>query len=75
MSPSPASYTKGIIVGSNSSKLANAVIQDDDMSGGIMIPILGPEAIKDPAEGLLIYDITRHYFFFFDGTYWNRIEK
>lgn len=75
ISTSPAAYSEGISVGSNSSKIANAVIQDDDMSGGIMIPILRPEAIKDPAEGLLIYDITRHYFFFFDGTYWNRIEK
>ncbi|MFZ1455224.1 MAG: hypothetical protein WAT46_04240, partial [Saprospiraceae bacterium] len=75
VSTSPAAYSNGIYLGSNGNKISNAVIQDDDPSGGILIPVLRPEDIKDPAEGLMIYDNTRHYFFFFDGSYWNRIEK
>jgi hypothetical protein len=64
----------GFTVG-NSTQLPNAVVQDEDLSGAVLIPSLRAEDIKDPAEGLLIFDNVRKYFFYFDGLYWNRVEK
>jgi photosystem II stability/assembly factor-like uncharacterized protein len=70
---SPTTIT-GLSVGTGN-KLPNAAIQDNDVTGAILIPRIRPEDVKDPAEGLMIYDSNRGYFFFYDGGYWNRIEK
>jgi len=75
ISTATPAVVKGFCVGCNGTKVPNAVLQDDDTTGAVLIPTLRPEAIKDPAEGLMIYDMIRHCFFFFDGLYWNRIEK
>ncbi len=56
------------------SKVDNAVLEDADPNAVMMIPSLSPEMIKNPQEGMFLFDDQRNKFYVYDGVYWKFME-
>jgi hypothetical protein len=56
----------------------SAILDVNDSSKGLLIPRMTAaqrDAIKSPAQGLLIYDLTNNYLEYWTGTEWRRCEN
>lgn len=69
---SAATYVEGVHNGV--AKEDNAILQDNDTDGAIMIPTLSANDILRPVEGLIVYDTDRKAFLFYNGDSWNRVK-
>lgn len=56
----------------------SAMLDVKSTTGGLLIPRLDENQISNisnPAQGLLAYDISNHYFVFYDNGKWNKLQE
>ena len=65
------------ICSASHAQLSSAVIEFESTDKGILIPRMDSNAIKNintPAEGLMVYDSSKHTFMYFNGEDWSSMK-
>lgn len=72
-------YSQGVTISSTgASNDPSAIVEISCTNQGILLPRMTEaqrDAIKSPAEGLLLYNLTSKAFNFFDGTNWIEVQS
>lgn len=56
----------------------SAIVEFDSQSKGLLMPRLDSmqrNAIQNPSEGLMVYDLSLHSIYYYDGTDWNPLNS